>query len=96
MKTVKIERIEISKYTGTVHNLELQSIDKEHDDLFWVCNGIVVHNCFPKDVNALIHVAKVLGVKSTVLSAAWEKNLEVREDRDWERMLGRAISKKEK
>jgi len=44
----------------------------------------------------LIHVAKVLGVKSTVLSAAWEKNLEVREDRDWERMLGRAISKKEK
>ena len=25
MKAVKIERIENSKYTGTVHNLELQS-----------------------------------------------------------------------
>jgi hypothetical protein len=28
----------------------------------------------------------------------WEKNLEVRgpEDRDWERMLGRAVSKRDK
>ena len=54
MKTVKIEKIESSKYTGTVYNLELQSNDVEHDDLFWVCNGIVVHNCFPKDINAMI------------------------------------------
>ena len=95
MKTVKIERIENSKYTGTVHNLELQSDDKEHDDLFWVCNGIVVHNCFPKDINAMIKVADDLGVDTPVLDGAWKKNLEVREDRDWERMVGRAVSKKE-
>ena len=96
MKTVKIERIEISNYTGTVHNLELQSIDKEHDDLFWVCNGIVVHNCFPKDINAMIKVAESLGVDAKMLKSAWEKNLEIRppEARNWETMVGRAVSKR--
>lgn len=48
-------------------------------------------HCFPKDINALIAVAKALGVTPTILQATWEKNLEVREDRDWERMIGRAI-----
>ena len=53
-------------------------------------------HCFPKDINAMIDVSKNLGVKSTVLKAAWEKNLEVRKDRDWEKMAGRAVSKKPK
>lgn len=51
-------------------------------------------HCFPKDVNAMIDVAKTLGVKPTMLAAAWQKNLEVRSDRDWEHMAGRAVSKK--
>jgi len=49
-------------------------------------------HCFPKDLNALMYVAKKMNIKPTVISAAWEKNLEVREDRDWERMTGRAVS----
>jgi UDPglucose 6-dehydrogenase len=53
-------------------------------------------HCFPKDVNAMIDVAKTLGVKPTVLKSAWEKNLEVRSDKDWEKMAGRAVSKKPK
>jgi UDPglucose 6-dehydrogenase len=48
--------------------------------------------CFPKDLNALIARSKELGVNPTVMEATWEKNLEVRDDRDWERMIGRAIS----
>lgn len=54
-------------------------------------------HCFPKDLNALIAVAKELGVKPSVMSGVWEKNLEVvpPEHRDWEKMVGRAISKKE-
>lgn len=53
-------------------------------------------HCFPKDINALISVAKELGVDPKVMTAAWEKNLEIRspQDRDWEHMLGRAVSKK--
>lgn len=53
-------------------------------------------HCLPKDLNALISVAKELGVKPTVLSASWDKNLEVRSkaDRDWEHQIGRAVSKR--
>lgn len=53
-------------------------------------------HCFPKDINAMIDVAKKNGVDPKVLAAAWEKNLEVRQPdhRDWEKMSGRAVSKK--
>jgi len=40
--------------------------------------------CFPKDLNALIYKAKELGVDPKVMIAVWEKNLEVRSERDWE------------
>jgi len=53
-------------------------------------------HCFPKDINAMIDVAKKNGVDPKVLTAAWEKNLEVRrkEERDWEEQIGRAVSKR--
>lgn len=50
-------------------------------------------SCFPKDLNALIHKELELGLNPTMLKATWEKNLEVRPQRDWENMLGRAITK---
>ena len=54
-------------------------------------------SCFPKDLNALIFLAKQLGLNPNLLSAVWEKNLQVREERDWEKLKGRAIThKKEK
>jgi len=49
-------------------------------------------SCFVKDINALIHQAKTLGVDPKVMRGAWEKNLEVRPQRDWEKLKGRAIS----
>ena len=51
-------------------------------------------HCFPKDLNAMMCMAAMADIKAPVLSGAWAKNMEVRapEDRDWERMLGRAIS----
>lgn len=57
------------------------------------CRGGGGH-CFPKDLNALIHLSNELGVLPTIMQAAWDKNLEVRppEERDWERMAGRAVS----
>lgn len=53
-------------------------------------------HCFPKDLNALIAVSKSIDVKPTVMEAVWKKNLEVvpEEHRDWEKMHGRAVSKK--
>jgi len=52
-------------------------------------------SCFPKDINALIFLANKIGVEPSVLKAAWNKNLEVRSEKDWEKLIGRAISKKE-
>lgn len=80
--------------------VEYSKYDRRLGDSHWAVPGPdgsrgFGGHCFPKDLNALTHVAKELGVKPTVLSAAWEKNLEIREDRDWERMVGRAVSKKE-
>lgn len=53
-------------------------------------------HCFPKDINALMSVARRYDVKPRVMQAAWEKNLEVRspDDRDWEKQIGRAVSKR--
>lgn len=80
--------------------VEYSKYDRRLGDSHWAVPGPdgsrgFGGHCFPKDLNALAHVSKELGVKPTVLSAAWEKNLEVRDDRDWERMVGRAVSKKE-
>ena len=51
-------------------------------------------HCFPKDLNAIMTLAKISNVKTPVLSGVWEKNMEVRDPdvRDWEKMLGRAVS----
>jgi nucleotide sugar dehydrogenase len=55
-------------------------------------------HCFPKDLNAFIDVSKKNNVKPLVMEAAWTKNLELvpPEHRDWEKMVGRAISEKKK
>jgi UDPglucose 6-dehydrogenase len=52
-------------------------------------------HCFPKDLNAIIYLAVLCGVKPSVMTAVWDKNLEVRssEERDWEHMVGRAVLK---
>jgi UDPglucose 6-dehydrogenase len=49
-------------------------------------------HCFPKDLNAIIYLASVLGVDATLLSAVDEKNNTLRSNRDWEKMIGRAVS----
>lgn len=40
--------------------------------------------CFPKDVNALIHYADQIGISLNTLKGAWETNLFVRPEKDWE------------
>jgi len=49
-------------------------------------------HCFPKDLNGYMHIAKGVGVKPTVAEGAWEKNLEVRPEKDWENDKGRAVT----
>lgn len=48
-------------------------------------------SCFPKDVQALIFFAKSLNIDLNVLRGAWETNLMVRPEKDWENLKGRAV-----
>ena len=48
--------------------------------------------CFPKDINAFIHLFQDLGVDPKIMKATWEKNLEVRSDHDWAEIEGAVSS----
>lgn len=87
-----IEYATYDKRLGTSHwTVPSFEVDENGKNLF----GFSL-SCFPKDLNALKKVGKDLDIKTTVLDAVWEKNLEVRPGKDWEKMVGRAISEKKK
>jgi len=48
-------------------------------------------SCFPKDINAFISFAKSVGVNVNTVRGAWKTNLEVRPEKDWENLKGRAV-----
>ena len=48
-------------------------------------------SCFPKDIRAMIKHADGIGVDVNVLKAAWETNLQVRPEKDWEQLKGRSV-----
>ena len=52
-------------------------------------------SCFPKDIQAMISFSKEIGVYTNVLNGAWQTNLEVRPEKDWESLKGRAVVDKE-
>ena len=51
--------------------------------------------CFPKDLNSFKNFIESLGIEPTILRAAWQKNLEVREEKDWLNIEG-AVTKENK
>jgi len=63
------------------------------DDLFWVerLTGIASHNCFPKDLYGMIDFMTRNGIRPDTLYGAWLTNLQVRPERDWEELKGRAV-----
>ena len=76
--------------------IETAKLDKRLGETHWAVPGPDGRkgfggSCFPKDINAMISIAKRAGVDPAVLEAAWRKNLEVRPERDWESLKGRAV-----
>jgi UDPglucose 6-dehydrogenase len=47
--------------------------------------------CFSKDMNGMIRLLEANGINAGVLKKAWEYNLEVREDQDWNRIKGATV-----
>ena len=48
-------------------------------------------SCFPKDINALVKLCEEYDFHPNVLVGAFETNLEVRPEKDWEELKGRAV-----
>jgi UDPglucose 6-dehydrogenase len=76
--------------------VEYARYDKRLGDSHWAVPGPdgdfgYGGHCFPKDVRALIEVAGSLNINPTMLFATDIKNNNVRNDRDWEDMEGRAV-----
>ena len=52
-------------------------------------------SCFPKDVQALINFGDSLSINLNFLKGAWQTNLKVRPEKDWEKLIGRAVVNEE-
>ena len=51
-------------------------------------------SCFPKDINAFMSMADALEVEVPTIKGAWETNLNVRPEKDWEELKGRSVVEK--
>lgn len=49
-------------------------------------------HCFPKDLNAIVHLTNLKSTTNNVLKAVLKTNDKVRKNRDWEDMKGRAVN----
>ncbi len=49
----------------------------------YVANNILTHNCFPKDVNAFIYLAKENGIVPYILETMMKWNDHIRLNKDW-------------
>lgn len=52
-------------------------------------------SCFPKDIQAFIKFSQDLNIDLQVIQAAWDTNLKVRPEKDWELLKGRAVLDKD-
>ncbi len=48
-------------------------------------------SCFPKDIQAMISYGESLGMDLNTLQGAWETNINVRPEKDWEDLKGRSV-----
>lgn len=76
--------------------VEYATMDSRLGDSHWAVPGPdgdfgYGGHCFPKDLSAIVKLGESLSIKPTLLKAVEEKNNEVRKNRDWEKMKGRAI-----
>jgi UDPglucose 6-dehydrogenase len=66
---LRVDSVEYEHYDGPVYSLE---VDSTHT--FAATGGLVVHNCFPKDVTALKQIAGNSGYHFQLLNAVIEVN----------------------
>ena len=77
--------------------VEYSTLDSRLGDSHWAVPGPdgdfgYGGHCFPKDLQALLSLTKDLNSVNNVLCAVQETNNNVRNNRDWEKMKGRAVT----
>ena len=77
--------------------VEYSLYDERLGQTHWAVPGPDGHygfggSCFPKDINALMHLAQTLCIKANTIEGAWNTNLMSRPGKDWEELKGRAVS----
>jgi len=58
-------------------------IELNNEKHFLTSNGVITHNCFPKDLNALIYLSREHGYRPDLLEEIWRTNLKFRTKIDW-------------
>ena len=48
-------------------------------------------SCFPKDIRAIVDFGESLGIELNTLKGVWKTNIEVRPEKDWEKLKGRSV-----
>ncbi|MXR53007.1 nucleotide sugar dehydrogenase [Halovenus sp. WSH3] len=76
--TVEVDDVTVTEETVDVYSLEVADTHR-----FVTTDGLVVHNCFPKDVDAIRHAAREAGYEPQMLDAAVAVN-----DQQPDRLLG--------
>ena len=76
--------------------VEYSTYDERLGKSHWAVPGPDGHygfggSCFPKDLNALIHLARNLDTSINTIGGAWDTNLDVRPEEDWKELKGRAV-----
>ncbi|MDP1794318.1 MAG: UDP binding domain-containing protein, partial [Acidimicrobiales bacterium] len=79
---VRVTATEREQWSGTVYSLE---VDQAHTVV--TTNGLIAHNCFPKDTRALIHMAEDRGYGFDILRSVVEVNNE-----QYERVVEKIVS----
>ena len=77
--------VEYSSYDKRIGNSHLNVPGPDGD------RGFGGH-CFPKDLSAIISLTESLGSTNNVLKSVRDTNDKIRNNRDWEKMKGRAIN----
>ncbi len=92
------EMYEISKSLGIDYDkvIEYATLDDRLGKSHWNVPGPdgdfgFGGHCFPKDLQALISLAHDLNVSPRILTAVDCKNNDVRKNKDWKQMRGRAV-----
>lgn len=87
--STNIKLVQVTKLKCLHEKRQVYSLEVENTEQFITSSGLVISNCFPKDLNALIYYAEdSLGIDMKTLKAAWESNLKVRPIKDWEEIEG--------